>query len=163
MACCRELKSRRRRRAPCRRLNGIGGNVIRPANALTFSFIGTPPAGAVIGSTNGVFGWTPSDAQVGTNNFVVQVTDNGSPNLNDQKAFTISVLAAPLLSITSLTATNVTLSWSAITGKNYLLQSKTNLNDAVWAMVTNVTASGSSASAIDPLGSTEKYYRVQVP
>ncbi|MDB6026493.1 MAG: hypothetical protein JWM68_2716 [Verrucomicrobiales bacterium] len=134
-----------------------------PANALTFSFASTPPLGATIGATNGVLVWTPSDSQIGTNGFAINVTDNGSPNLSNQKAFTVSVMPTPLLSISSVTATNVTLSWSAIIGVKYVLQTKTNLNDVLWANLTNITAGSASASAIDPLGSTEKFYRVQLP
>ncbi|MBI3851739.1 MAG: tandem-95 repeat protein [Verrucomicrobia bacterium] len=63
-----------------------------PANTLTFSLSGTPPAGATINPTNGVFTWTPTEAQgPSTNVITVTVTDNGSPNLSDSKSFTVFV------------------------------------------------------------------------
>ncbi len=134
-----------------------------PTNLLSFSLTGTPAAGATINASSGVFNWTPSDTQLGTNSFNVQVNDNGTPNLTDVKSFNVDVQPYPLLSILSVTSTNIVLSWTSISGQNYLLQSKTNLNDPVWNGVTNVTASGNSASASDSLGETEKFYRLQLP
>ena len=134
-----------------------------PTNLLTFALTGTPPAGATVNSTNGIFNWTPSEAQLGTNSFTIRVTDNGTPNLTDQKSFAVDVQPQPLLSIVSVSTTNIVLSWTSIAGQDYLLQFKTNLNDALWGLVTNVTASGNSASATDTLANTEKFYRLQVP
>jgi hypothetical protein len=61
-------------------------------NALTFSLTNAP-AGAAINSTNGVFSWTPDEAQgPGTNQITVIVTDNGTPALMATQTFTIVVL-----------------------------------------------------------------------
>ena len=65
-----------------------------PANTLAFSLSGAP-AGASIGSVNGVFSWTPSAAQAGvTYTFAVVVTDDGTPALAAQQSVTITVDAA---------------------------------------------------------------------
>ena len=50
----------------------------------TYSLSGTPPAGATIDATTGVFKWTPAAAGVFTVN--VRVTDNGVPVLFDEEA-----------------------------------------------------------------------------
>ncbi|MBM3878409.1 MAG: hypothetical protein FJ387_01625 [Verrucomicrobia bacterium] len=62
-----------------------------PANTLTFSLV-SPPAGMTINPTTGAIAWTPTEAQgPGTYPVSVRVTDNGTPALNDTKAFTVIV------------------------------------------------------------------------
>jgi uncharacterized repeat protein (TIGR03803 family) len=56
----------------------------------TFSLI-TPPTGATIAATTGVFNWTPT--ATGTFTFKVRVTDNGSPVLFDEEQITVTVTA----------------------------------------------------------------------
>ena len=62
-----------------------------PADGLTFSLSGGPPAGAGI-TPGGLFTWTPTEAQgPGSYGFNVVVTDDGSPVLNDFEAITVTV------------------------------------------------------------------------
>ena len=61
-----------------------------PAQQLTFSLQGTPPAGATI-TPGGVFAWTPTAGQGGAHTVTVRVTDSGSPTLFDEETFTITV------------------------------------------------------------------------
>jgi len=72
------------------------------AQTRTFSLSGTIPAGASI-TTNGVFTWTPSESQGGSNyTFTVVVTDNGTGALFDSEEITITVAevnVAPILSV----------------------------------------------------------------
>jgi VCBS repeat-containing protein len=65
-----------------------------PANTLTFSLIGAPTS-ASINPSSGLFAWTPSSSQIGSHTFKVRVTDNGSPNLYDEKSVTINVGKRP--------------------------------------------------------------------
>jgi hypothetical protein len=61
-------------------------------NALTFSLDAGAPTNAVINLTNGVFTWTPTEAQgPSTNPITVRVTDNGTPNLSATQSFTVIV------------------------------------------------------------------------
>jgi sugar lactone lactonase YvrE len=63
----------------------------RPPQRLTFSLTAGAPAGASL-STNGVFSWTPTEAQgPGAYPIGVQVTDNGSPPLASVASFTVTV------------------------------------------------------------------------
>jgi hypothetical protein len=68
-------------------------------NSLSFSLIGAPVGAAITAA--GAFSWTPTEAQgPGTFTFRVRVTDNGSPNLYDEKEITVTVRevnAAPIL------------------------------------------------------------------
>ncbi len=66
----------------------------------TFSLT-SAPAGATINATTGAFSWRPT--ATGTYTATIRVTDNGSPAMNDQQAFTIKVNA----SATGLTATTI--------------------------------------------------------
>ena len=62
-----------------------------PANTLTFSLLNAP-AGASIDPATGVFSWTPAEGQgPGSYDLTVRVTDNGTPNLYDEEAITITV------------------------------------------------------------------------
>ena len=62
-----------------------------------FSLI-TPPVGAAINASTGVFNWTPASA--GSFTFKVRVTDNGSPILFDEEQITVTVAAALIASST---------------------------------------------------------------
>jgi len=68
---------------------------------LTFSLEPGAPAGASINASNGVFTWTPTEAQgPSTNPIAVRVTDDGSPPASDIRSFTVvvnEVNSAPVL------------------------------------------------------------------
>jgi hypothetical protein len=77
-----------------------------------------------------------------------------------------STCCVPRPQIQSITRTNsnVTVTWTAISGQGYRLQSSTNLLNTNWLDVAgDVLASGPSASKTDP-GATEalRFYRVKV-
>ncbi len=135
-----------------------------PPQTLTFSLDTGFPAGVTIGPTDGVFTWTTTAAQANTTNPVtVRVTDNGNPSLSDAKSFVITVIAP--LAITSISVTNgaVTITWTAISGTTYRVQYKNDLSDAAWnTLPPDVTATGSAASKIDPLGTGQRFYRLQL-
>jgi uncharacterized repeat protein (TIGR03803 family) len=69
-----------------------------PGQTKTFTLVGAP-AGAAIGSSTGIFTWTPTTT--GTFTMKVRVTDNGSPILYSEKTFTVTVTAPALTTITS--------------------------------------------------------------
>ncbi|HEX7469594.1 MAG TPA: putative Ig domain-containing protein [Verrucomicrobiae bacterium] len=76
-----------------------------PGNTLTFSLDPVVPTGAAIGSSSGVFTWTPDDTYANTTNTInVRVTDNGTPSLSATQSFTVFVLetnSAPMLAVIS--------------------------------------------------------------
>jgi regulator of extracellular matrix RemA (YlzA/DUF370 family) len=59
---------------------------------LTFSLGAGAPANARIGPTSGIFTWSPTQAQVGSNTFSVIVTDNGLPPLSATQSFSVTVV-----------------------------------------------------------------------
>jgi hypothetical protein len=76
-----------------------------PTQTLTYTIDAGAPAGAVINATNGIFNWTPSEAQgPGTYPVTVRVTDNGTPARNDSETINIVVSeanTAPVLALIS--------------------------------------------------------------
>lgn len=71
----------------------IASDADLPANVLTFSFATTPPTGATLNPTNGLFTWTPTEAQgPSTNTISIRVSDNGSPSLSATQTFFVTVL-----------------------------------------------------------------------
>lgn len=61
-----------------------------PTDVLTFSLT-TAPIGATIDPTTGLIQWTPSATQTGAQNFIVRVTDNGTPTLFSEQSYAITV------------------------------------------------------------------------
>ncbi len=144
--------------------NSAGDSDI-PANTLTYTLgSGAPPA-ASIDAANGVFNWTTTEADINTTNLVsVIVTDNGTPNLNDAKSFTVTVVPPPSFTLVTQTNAVVTLTWSAIPGQGYEIQYLDLVTGTNWTVLPlDVTASGATASANDIPGlAAERYYRIRV-
>jgi PKD repeat protein len=77
-----------------------------PPQVLTFSLGNRAAPNASIDAASGVFSWTPTPAQVGTNTFDVKVIDDGQPPLSAFQSFSVVVLPAnspPTVAITSPT------------------------------------------------------------
>ncbi len=137
-----------------------------PPNTLTFSLDAGAPPNATILSTNGLFTWPTSDAEAGTaNSITVRVTDSGSPPLTDAQSFMAMVLPRPELQPASISSTNVTLTWSALSNATFRVQFKDDLSEAVWQTLSpDITATNSSATAVDPnFGSVpRRFYRLLI-
>jgi hypothetical protein len=65
-----------------------------PPQVLTFSLQSGTVTNATLNPTNGVFTWSPTQSEVGTNVFAVVVTDNGLPPLSATQSFSVTVLAS---------------------------------------------------------------------
>ena len=104
-----------------------------PTQTLTFSLL-TPPAGATINPSSGIFSWRPAIAQSpSTNPMSVKVTDNGSPVMSATQSFSVFVLrpATPVISQPKLTNGISSLQVSGDSGPDYTLLGATNLNSPV--------------------------------
>jgi len=63
-----------------------------PANTFSFTFATTPPPGATLNATNGLFRWRPSETQGPSTNLMgLVVSDNGAPSLSATQYFTVIV------------------------------------------------------------------------
>ena len=84
-----------------------------------------------------------------------------SGNLHIRAGLHRPVLAANLAGAAT---GNVQIAWSSLSGVNYQVQFKTNLNDSSWSILTNLQADSSSTAVRDPTTPlpTRRFYRVQV-
>jgi hypothetical protein len=72
-----------------------------------------------------------------------------------------NLLSAPVISSTSSDGTSITLTWSATPGIKYRVQYTTDLNSGSWTTLSpDVTATATTASKTDILGTNPRYYRV---
>jgi hypothetical protein len=141
-----------------------------PAQALTFALI-SAPAGMSIDPTSGLITWTPAELQSPSTNVVqVSVTDTcpdavNATSLSDTQSFTVVVEAtaarAPLLGPPVITSTSVTLSWTAIPGRTYRIQSVPDLDGTVWTDLGEVTTEGSVGAWTESRTGGHRFYRVQ--
>ncbi|MEO7297053.1 MAG: reprolysin-like metallopeptidase [Verrucomicrobiota bacterium] len=134
-----------------------------PTNSFTYSF-DLFAAGAQLNSGTGVFTWTPAQNQIGTNNFTIRVTDNGSPSLSDTKSFSVIVVTPPRIENVARTNSQITLTWVALSGRTYRVQYKTDLNQLTWIDLSgDVTANSTTASKNDTIAATgSRFYRILV-
>ena len=132
------------------------------ANFLAFALEAGAPSGASINSTNGLFSWVPTDTAIGTNVFTVRVTDDGSPPISDSESFTIFVAAPPVIQSIVAFGGNVTVTWSAIAGKVYQVEYKSDLAALTWNVLSgDLTASAERAAKVDVTASTtRRFYRI---
>ena len=99
-------------------------------------------------------------------------TPNSAPNLSVESTVLDAVgwdLVSALPSIVpvmyppTLTGTQLTLSWTSISNRNYQVQYTTNLASAVWLNLGSSTnASGPLTTDYDTLTGVQRYYRVQL-
>jgi hypothetical protein len=133
-----------------------------------------PPAGAAI-DTNGLITWTPSQTQSpGTNTITTVVTNTDpydlvNPHLSATNSFTVIVNAAvvvppPVIQSISVSNGVVTITWSAVAGSTYMLNSEDDLSGTNWNdVLPPVAATGPTATATDNIGdSPQRFYRVML-
>ena len=129
---------------------------------MLFSLDPGAPAAAVIGPTNGLFSWTPADADVGSHAITIRATDTSNA-LSGAATFTVTVVPRPTITSVQISGGQVSLAWSAIPGDSYQLQSNTNLT-GVWTNVPGaVSATNTIATTIDSSSLVaSRFYRIVV-
>jgi hypothetical protein len=132
-----------------------------PAQTMTFTLDGTPPAGAAIDPATGLFTWIPSNAQVGTNNMIVRATDSGTPPLHALRLLKVIVLPA-LHAVISRSADAISISVNTTSGKTYRVLYKNNLADPDWTQLgSDQLANSTTLTFPDTLNaSSQRFYRI---
>jgi hypothetical protein len=74
----------------------------------------------------------------------------------------ILVTNAPVLQTPSFESGGLKLSWVAVPGRSYRVQTKSQLSDALWQDGVEMTATNNAASVIQPLNQPQRFYRVAV-
>ncbi|MEO8427051.1 MAG: putative Ig domain-containing protein, partial [Verrucomicrobiota bacterium] len=142
--------------------NAIAKDVDLPANALTFSLV-SGPAGLTT-SSSGQIVWPTANAAPGDYAVDIRVFDNGIPSLGATQSFTLTVVAAPFLTIQNAANTN-TLTWTTVDGTSYRVQFKDDLTMDEWNdLAGDTAATGATASVGDGSLSANinRFYRIRV-
>jgi uncharacterized repeat protein (TIGR01451 family) len=136
-----------------------------PVNVLTFSLVAGAPPAAAINSTNGLFTWLTTESDMNTTNHIgVRVTDDGSPPLSSTNIFQVVVVPRPVIQGIVVTNGFATLTWSAIAGQTYRLQTTLDLAAPNWTDV-GPDVNASTASAVQSVAAdaaAQQLYRVRV-
>jgi hypothetical protein len=132
-----------------------------PLAVLTYSLASAPP-GATINNTNGIITWPNANPSGLAARFNTLVTDNGVPPASATNTFTVFVAPFPAITNIFITATNLTLSWSAPTNDQFRVQWTTNLAVLPWntfpGFITSSTGLFSFTDTNAPL--FMKFYRL---
>ena len=139
-----------------------GSDTDLPLNTLTYG-LSSPPVGATINATTGLFSWTPTADLVNTSTLItVTVTDDGSPNLSSIGSFKVRVAPRPMIESITHGVAGTTVTWTAIPGRSYRVQFKSQLADLSWNdLPGDVAATGALAFKLDPsAGVQQRFYRV---
>jgi hypothetical protein len=137
-----------------------------PPNTLTFE-LASGPDGLTV-SSGGLISWTPTEAQgPSTNTVTVRVFDDGVPSLSATNSFVVAVRSAtnappPVIQSISVSNGIVTITWSAVAGRNYMLERKNDWDGTNWSEVLPAaSAIGPTATATDAVGdAVQRFYRV---
>jgi plastocyanin len=141
--------------------NASATDADQPSQALVFLLV-AGPVGLTV-SPGGLVAWTPEDSQLGNASVTVRVADGGTPELSDTNSFSVTVVGRPSVSISSVTSSNLTLTWTAIPGHSYRVQHASDLGAGNWADLDgDIAASANTASKSDVLTTTNRLYRVRV-
>jgi len=113
-----------------------------PPQTLTFALL-AGAANATLNTNSGAFSFRPLVTQANsTNNFMLAVSDNGSPSLSATQSFSITVNPLPLPQLTSGGWANgqLVLQASGQAGPDYAIEASTNLTQWSNVFITNSPA-----------------------
>ena len=102
-------------------------------------------------------------------NYTLFVTNDLGSAISSAAVLTVTepvVVPPPTIQTAAgASATNLTMTWEAVSGATYEVQYKTNLNDTVWSVLTNFVAGSTNASvSVAPNnGDPQRYFRVVSP
>jgi hypothetical protein len=130
---------------------------------MVFSIDPGAPTNALIDPTNGLFSWTPADTNLGVFSITVRATDVNVPTLSGTASFTVNVVSRPTFNFIQYSGGQVSLAWTAIAGKSYRLETKTNIF-GLWTDVPgDIAATNSIATKVDSSSvAPTRYYRILI-
>jgi hypothetical protein len=130
---------------------------------LTFALL-TGATNATLNTSSGAFSFRPLVTQANsTNNFTLQVSDNGSPSLSAAQTFAVVVnpLSMPDISSVSTAGGQFGFSVGGPSGPDYAVETSTNLTEWSTVLVTNSPALPfvwTDTNSVEPL----RFYRVKL-
>ncbi|MBM3393424.1 MAG: hypothetical protein FJY37_02030 [Betaproteobacteria bacterium] len=72
-------------------LSGYAADADWPPNRLTYTLLSAAPIGLTLNPTNGLLVWAPTEAQGGSYNLTLRVSDDGNPSLSATQTITVMV------------------------------------------------------------------------
>jgi len=135
----------------------------QPPQTLTFALL-SGAANATLDTNSGAFSFRPLVTQAdSTNNFALQVSDNGTPSLSATRSFSVMVnpLSVPDLSNLSFAGGRFKFSVNGQSGPDYAIETSTNL--AQWSdlLITNSPTLPFSWTDAET-NSPQRFYRVKL-
>jgi hypothetical protein len=135
----------------------------QPPQTLTFALL-SGTTNATLDTSSGAFSFRPLVTQANsTNNFTLQVSDNGTPSLSATQSFSVVVnpLSAPDISTISFAGGQFSFSVSGQSGPDYAIEISTNLTQWSNVFITNSPAlpfNWTDAATNSPV----RFYRVKL-
>ncbi|HTB84791.1 MAG TPA: polysaccharide lyase 8 family protein [Candidatus Sulfotelmatobacter sp.] len=131
-----------------------------PYQTLSYT-LNSGPTNATVSPVSGQFSWQPTLAQAGTsNNFLVQVSDNGSPSLSATQSFHVLVNPVPYPTISA--GGLFMLSMGGSTGVSYSILASTNLSTWSTILTTNLSTSMFNWTDTSSTSAPARFYRVRM-
>ncbi len=136
----------------------------QPPQTLTFALL-AGATNATLNSSSGAFSFRPLVTQANsTNNFTLEVSDNGTPPLSATQSFSIMVnpLTAPTVSNVSAAGGLFGFSVSGQNGPDYAVETSTNLTQWSTVFVTNSPTLPFNWTDTNSPAASQRFYRVKL-
>jgi len=134
-----------------------------PAQILRFALEGAPN-GMTVGEVSGAISWIPTATDVGARQFVVRVTDDGTPALPATTPVTVAISGGAFTVGTEYTpGGSLKITWASELGASYRVERVTVLGSA-WTLLETVVGTGQPRSYTVPLDeSPSRFFRIVAP
>jgi hypothetical protein len=135
----------------------------QPPQTLTFALL-SGATNATLNTNSGAFSFRPLVTQANsTNNFTLQVSDNGTPSMSATQSFSVVVnpLSAPGISSLSFAGGQFSFSVSGQSGPDYAIEISTNLTQWSNVFITNSPALPFVWTDTNP-AAPQRFYRVKL-
>ena len=136
----------------------------QPPQTLTFALL-AGATNATLNSSSGAFSFRPLVTQAdSTNNFTLEVSDNGTPSMSATQSFSVMVnsLSAPSVSNVSAAAGQFGFTVSGPNGPDYAVETSTNLTQWNTVFITNSPAAPFTWTDTNSSAAPQRFYRVKL-
>ncbi len=135
-----------------------------PRQTLTYSVLSSSPApaGLSLDPATGHLEWVPTAADIGTNRWVLQVSDDGLPSQSASRSVQVIVLERLVISIRREGAV-VSITFNSFPGVGYQVEKSAELPGVDWENIGAEVTAGALTTTVEvpaPVG-TSSFYRVR--
>ena len=136
----------------------------QPPQTLTFELL-SGAANATLNTNSGAFSFRPLVAQANsTNDFTLQVSDNGTPSLSATQSFSVIVnpISAPGISNISFAGGQLSFAVNGQAGPDYAIETSSNLTQWSDAFITNSPVPPFEWTDTNPPTAPQLFYRIKL-